>query len=1060
MKFSVYYWVIVICIAIVSIVSFVYAQKTVISRHNTNAVHGFQRTPTALSSNNENTDEYFVSSASVYSAERIVRGIARNSVNPTKIALGVPIAIANTKNLITYPYESNGRTQNSVVRGITPTIVPNSGTLVYYPSQDAVAAAGYDELFQVSPDDNPYSSIIFRPSFTTSGRYWELLTGTQNVIGITSYARMLPKIQYLNGANLPCTTIGQGDSIFTNNASNCTKIQNITQIINNFYGIDGGFVLTSSGKVIDFKAARTNLPTNAVKLAGSNPCAVALKSDKSIVVLNKSGVDLSDYKYGDMRCYGLSALFSGHQYKDVSGYRMTDFHYCENCEIVATVNQMQFTTVDTAGEVVNYAYDGDTQTWGTTVVYSPADDNLPNMAVGIPDDNTNAVLRLNDGSIIYAQTPQVNDVACTIPNDIHDVVQLEIVNSYDNYQDILTNNQTPALIKIAYALRNDNTLWRWKLPTTDTCYDSVEQLGTGIKQFAATGMGVTAIKTTFATDDLTIQVQPIANATLFTNSKNCGIYVYANGGVKSTALSAWNGIAYQWYYGVSGDTSQPVTGAASPVLCTYQITDAGPYWVQIKDANTTLNSNTVDVSWLDVDTNHIAGSMVAWGDHSTQINAAAKSWRNVIKAGYWFVQHNDGARTNYYKWGSDNTWQPWYSSIGWGDVDLWRDVLDTTYSSVRLTSDYHIVDFVPGANEYSSGSSTCDAACQAEQFKTIDVSDHWQDGTKSYHLMGITIDNRVIDSYLGDTLETNTITYTDVLTPVVAVALKVTSGSAGAGIGTHDGLVLFDDGNWDSQQTGIVKQYRDGSEITDNTATLGQVKKIVAGGYHYMALQSDGSVVAWMALSDPTYDKGQATIPTTLTCAKDIAAGEYFSVALTCSGKVVQWGNQPATVPALTVPALLANASGGTVRAVFARGDRAFAIVNPEVIATSTATRTNTCTATNTRTATNTSTNTPTRSNTPTSTNTRTATNTATPSNTRTNTPTRTNTLTRTNTQTATNTSTSTNTRTATNTRTNTATRTNTSTRTNTRTASNTATRTNTRTATNTRTNTPTRTPK
>jgi len=437
-----------------SIVSFAHAQKTVVSRQLSNAVYGVQGTPTAVNRNNEHTAVDSVSFAKIYSVERVVRSLSRNSVNPTEIAQGVQVAIGQTKKIITYQNQNvnNGPTQNGVVRGITPTIVPNSGTLVYYPSQDAVAAAGYDELFQVSPDDNPYRSIIFRPSSTTSSQYWELLTGTQNVIGITSYARMLSKIQYLNGANLPCTTIGQGDSIFTNNASNCTKIQNITQIVNNFYGIDGGFVLTSSGKVIDFKAARTNLPTNAVKLAGSNPCAVALKSDKSIVVLNKSGVDLSNYQYGDMRCYGLSALFSGHQYKDVSGYRLTDYHYCENCEIVATVNQMQFTTVDTAGEVVNYAYDGDSQTWGTTVVYAPSDDNLPNMAVGIPDDNTNAVIRLNDGNIIYAQTPQVNDVPCTIPSDIHDVIQLEIANSYDNYQDIRNRNSAPVLIKIAYVL--------------------------------------------------------------------------------------------------------------------------------------------------------------------------------------------------------------------------------------------------------------------------------------------------------------------------------------------------------------------------------------------------------------------------------------------------------------------------------------------------------------------------------------------------------------------------------------------------------------------------------
>jgi non-ribosomal peptide synthetase component E (peptide arylation enzyme) len=32
------------------------------------------------------------------------------------------------------------------------------------------------------------------------------------------------------------------------------------------------------------------------------------------------------------------------------------------------------------------AASNDSFTWGTTVVYTPSDDNLPNMAVGIPDD--------------------------------------------------------------------------------------------------------------------------------------------------------------------------------------------------------------------------------------------------------------------------------------------------------------------------------------------------------------------------------------------------------------------------------------------------------------------------------------------------------------------------------------------------------------------------------------------------------------------------------------------------------------------------------------------------
>jgi hypothetical protein len=677
MKVSALLWCVVVSLLVLSVVPFVQAQTPSTAKNTKVVNQGMQGTPTV------GRDDSAMAAAQSNAVRRIVRGVPQGGFNVADNARHAQMIVPKTGNVSTQDRETQALEEYVRVNGVNPAVVPNSGTLVMYPALSETAATGYDELFYVSPNDQ-YLYYILRTS-TNWGGWWPL-TGIPNVIGITSFTEWNEsRIQYLDGTSLPCTTIGTGDSIFTNYAKNCTKIQNITQIINNPNGIDDGFVMTSSGKVIDFKAARTNLPTTAVKLAVSNPCAVALKSDKSIVVLNKSGINDTEYYYGDMRCYGLSALFSGRQYKDVSGYRLTDYYFPSNP--VTTVNQMQFTTVDTAGEVVNYAYDGDSQTWGTTVVYAPSDDNLPNRAVGIPDDNTNAVIRLNDGSIIYAQTPQVNDVPCSIPSDIHDVVQLEIVNSYNNYQDVRIYNHTPALIKIAYALRSDNTLWRWKLPTTDTCYDSAEQLGTGIKQFAATAMGVTAIKTTFATDDLTIKVQPIENATLFTNSTSCGIYVYANGGVKNTASTAWNGIEYQWYYGISGDTSQPVIGAMLPALCTYEITDAGSYWVQIKDANTTLNSNTVNVSWLDVDKNHIAGSLVAWGDRSTQINAAAKSWRNVIKAGYWFAQGSDGSRMGYSNWG--DTWAPWYTTIGLpGWTDLWRDVLDSTRNVVRLTDDY------------------------------------------------------------------------------------------------------------------------------------------------------------------------------------------------------------------------------------------------------------------------------------------------------------------------------------------------------------------------------------
>ncbi|MFN5929322.1 MAG: hypothetical protein ACK45X_14535, partial [Roseiflexaceae bacterium] len=628
----------------------------------------------------------------------------------------------------------NAYTLRAAPTGITPTIVPNSGTLVYYPSQDADAAAGYDEFFNYDWADESYSYVRIRPDNDQSNSGW-WLPGYQNTIMITSYRNIWneQRIQYIDGTLLPCTTIGTGDSIFTNYNPNCTKIQNITQFVRVENGADSGFVLTSSGKVIDFKAARNNLPTNAVKLAHSDPCAVALRADKSIVVLNKSGVDGNEYPYyGDERCHELTDLFAGNEYLDVNGYALSKY-YCPFCS-TSSSNHAQFTTVDINGVVIAYTYDGNSNFWTTNVIYSPTDDNIAKKAVRIPDEN-NAVLILNDGSVVYANIPEVNGVPCTIPSDIQNVKQLEIVNSYTNYQDLRYDQllgEQPELsyIKTGYALRNDNTLWRWQLPTSDTCDDSAEQLATGIRQFAATSIGVAAIKTTYTTNDLAIRVQPIENASLFKNSTTCGIFAYANGGVRATVTNTSrfmpvieNGIIYQWYKGTSGDTSQPISHATSPVLCVSSITTAGPYWVQIKDALTTINSRTVNVSWIDIDTNNIAGSMIAWGSRSTQINAKVKSWRDVVYAGYWSAQKRNGERESYLnQWTDNDPTLPWHINVGLGDWGtLWKEVADSKRSLIRLTSDNKVMSFSPGETEYSTGNSTCTDTCRTLRFQTIDT---------------------------------------------------------------------------------------------------------------------------------------------------------------------------------------------------------------------------------------------------------------------------------------------------------------------------------------------------
>jgi hypothetical protein len=83
---------------------------------------------------------------------------------------------------------------------------------------------------------------------------------------------------------------------------------------------------------------------------------------------------------------------------------------------------------------------------------------------------------------------------------------------------------------------------------------------------------------------------------------------------------------------------------------------------------------------------------------------------------------------------------------------------------------------------------------------------------------------------------------------------------------------------------------------------------VAGGGYHSLALKSDGTVVAWGDNS-----LGQSTVPTTLTGAIAIAAGGYHSLALKSDGTVVAWGDDlsgQGTVPT-NLTGVIAIAAGG-----------------------------------------------------------------------------------------------------------------------------------------------------
>ena len=78
-------------------------------------------------------------------------------------------------------------------------------------------------------------------------------------------------------------------------------------------------------------------------------------------------------------------------------------------------------------------------------------------------------------------------------------------------------------------------------------------------------------------------------------------------------------------------------------------------------------------------------------------------------------------------------------------------------------------------------------------------------------------------------------------------------------------------------------------------STLSGVAAVAAGGYHTVALKTNGTLVAW-----GLNDSGQTNVPAGLTGVKSVAAAFEHSVALKSNGTVVAWGwniNGQTTVP-------------------------------------------------------------------------------------------------------------------------------------------------------------------
>ncbi len=120
----------------------------------------------------------------------------------------------------------------------------------------------------------------------------------------------------------------------------------------------------------------------------------------------------------------------------------------------------------------------------------------------------------------------------------------------------------------------------------------------------------------------------------------------------------------------------------------------------------------------------------------------------------------------------------------------------------------------------------------------------------------------------------------------------VTWGASAWRVPIPDGLsnIVAVSANGDSDGAQSLALARDGSvfswgEVSDVPENLTNAIAIAAGGWHDVALRSDGTVVAW---GDDTF--GQTDLPDGLTNVIAIASGDWHSLALKADGTIVSWG--------------------------------------------------------------------------------------------------------------------------------------------------------------------------
>ena len=361
------------------------------------------------------------------------------------------------------------------------------------------------------------------------------------------------------------------------------------------------------------------------------------------------------------------------------------------------------------------------------------------------------------------------------------------------------------------------------------------------------------------------------------STESPAITVVHGGSASLTVGATGTGLSYQWYFGNSGDTSRPLSGATGTGV-TVSLTQTTSLWVLVTNAGGSTAGATITVT---------VSPVAAWGDNSESQSALPAGLTNVaaIAAGdyYSLALLNDGTVV---AWG-DNSYGECSVPAGLGGVVA---IAAGTYNSVALKADGTVVAW--GDNSYGE----CSVPAGLSGVVAI---------TAGYnHCLALKSDGTIVG--WGDN------TYGEASSPLFG------SNIVAVAAGQLFSVALKSDGT-------VAAWGYDGSGQTDVPAGLGGVTAIAARGYHSLALKADGTVAAWGDNS-----AGESTVPAGLNNVVAVAAGSLHSLALQSYGTVVAWGGNDmgqSTVP-ISLSGVTAVAAGGAHSLALA-ANRSVAVVAP-----------------------------------------------------------------------------------------------------------------------------------